>query len=43
MHITVDTVVAGYNFLKATPPFRRWGLPDSDDIEFEITRSKSVV
>lgn len=40
MHITVDTVVAGYNFLKATPPFRRWGLPDSDDIEFAVTSSK---
>lgn len=40
MQISVDAVVAAYNFLKATPPFRRWGLPDSDDIEFAVTGSR---
>lgn len=40
MQISVDAVVAAYNFLKATPPFRRWRLPDSDDIEFAVTASQ---
>lgn len=40
MQISVDAVVAAYTFLRATRPFRRWRLPDADEITFTITGSK---
>lgn len=34
---TPDMLAAGYDFLRTTPPFRRWGMPPSDAIEFRVT------
>ena len=34
LHITPAMLEAAYDLLRQTPPFRRWGLPDPDDLEF---------
>ena len=31
-----------YEFLKVTPPFLRWKLPDVDDIKFVVSREPGV-
>lgn len=36
-----DTLRAAYNFLNETPPFNKWNLPDGDDVEFVVIRSKT--
>lgn len=37
LHITPGILVKIYELLKLTPPFNRWDLPHSDDIEFHAT------
>lgn len=37
-HITPDILAACYEYLRATPPFNRWGLPHADEVTFVITR-----
>jgi hypothetical protein len=34
--ITLETVIAAYDLLSTTPPFRGWNMPESDDVEFYI-------
>lgn len=34
--LTPDMLAAAYDFLRATPPFRGWKLPESDDVEFYV-------
>ena len=36
--LTRETMAAAYDLLVSTPPFCRWNLPDSDDIEFKVAR-----
>lgn len=31
-------LVAAYNLLKVTPPFRRWKLPLADEVEFHVRK-----
>lgn len=31
-------VAAAYEFLRTTPPFKRWRLPDAEAIEFNVLR-----
>ena len=38
--LTPDIVEAAYVFLRATPPFSRWKLPESDGIAFHVCASK---
>lgn len=38
--LTPHVLVAAYDFLRATPPFRGWKLPHSDDVEFHVVRGK---
>lgn len=33
---TPDMLRAAYDFLNETPPFIRWNLPDSDDMQFRV-------
>lgn len=33
-----DELAAAYDFLRTTPPFRRWKLPSSDDIGFVVNK-----
>lgn len=40
LHLTPEMLRASYEYLRATPPFRRWGLPPADEIEFHVTRHK---
>lgn len=43
LYITPDMAEAAYNFLKTTPPFKRWRLPSSNKIEWIITRNKTYM
>lgn len=36
--LTPALVRAAYSLLHETRPFNRWGLPDSDEIEYRVTR-----
>jgi hypothetical protein len=40
VRLTPTIVVAAYEFLRSTPPFASasWKLPESDEVEFRITR-----
>lgn len=33
-----DELAAAYDFLRTTPPFRRWKLPPSDEITFVVNK-----
>ncbi len=33
---------AAYDFLRATPPFKSWGLPPGSDVVFKVTRSRKT-
>jgi SprT-like family len=39
--INADVLRGCYNFLNETEPFRRWNLPDGEDVRFVVTRSRS--
>ena len=34
LHLTPAVIVGCYEFLRATPPFDKWKLPEADDVEF---------
>lgn len=36
-----DVLPAAYEFLRTTPPFRSWKLPEADEIAFKVSRHKS--
>jgi hypothetical protein len=38
LHLTPEMLAAAYEYLRTTPPFRRWGLPEADEIEFVVTQ-----
>jgi hypothetical protein len=38
-----DMLEATYNFLKCTPPFKRFKLPDSDDVIFTVGFKHNVL
>lgn len=38
LHLTPEILRAAYEYLRATPPFNRWGLPPADEVEFHVTR-----
>ena len=38
--LTPDMLEAAYNYLKVTPPFNRWKLPDTDDVSFKLSKSQ---
>jgi hypothetical protein len=39
LHITPQILVDVYTMLRRTPPFRKWDLPEADDVIFEVTRA----
>lgn len=41
--ITRDALRAAYDFLCETPPFNKWNLPDSEDIEFKVAKDPSTM
>lgn len=38
--LTTDTLAAAYDYLRTTPPFSKWNLPESEDVAFRVTRSR---
>lgn len=40
--LTPDMLAAGYDFLRATAPFARWHLPESDELGFHVVRRTSL-
>ena len=40
IHLTPEMLEATYELLRTTPPFRRWKLPEADDVEFHVTRHR---
>lgn len=39
IRLTPDLIRAGYDLLAETEPFKKWNLPDSDEIKFRVYRS----
>lgn len=35
--LTPEIMEAAYEYLRATPPFRAWGLPHSDEVVFQLS------
>jgi hypothetical protein len=42
LRLTPDMLAAGYDFLRATLPFSKWRLPESDDLGFHVVRDSSL-
>lgn len=42
LHLTPEMIEAAYELLRTTLPFKRWKLPDGDDVEFRVIRDGSV-
>lgn len=40
LRLTPDAIAACYDFLRLTAPFNKLKLPESDDLEFRVTRHK---
>lgn len=38
--LTPETLAAAYDYLSATPPFSRWGLPESEDVVFKLNKAR---
>lgn len=39
LHPTPEMLERAYDYLRATMPFRKWKLPDPDEVEFHVTRT----
>jgi predicted SprT family Zn-dependent metalloprotease len=40
IHLTPSMLEASYELLRTTPPFKRWKLPEADDVEFHVTKHR---
>ena len=40
LHLTPDILAAAYEYLRATPPFNEWNLPEADEIEFRVMKTR---
>lgn len=43
MHLTPAILVAAYEYMLTTLPFRRWKMPHSDDVVFRIVNRPDVL
>ena len=43
IHPTPEMVEAAYEFLRTTPPFRRWRLPPGEELEFYVRHARHYV
>lgn len=39
--LTSETLEAAYEYLRTTPPFQSWNLPEGEDVKFVVTKSKT--
>lgn len=37
-----ETLEQAYEFLRVTPPFNRWNLPDGEDVKFVVIRDRDT-
>ena len=42
LRLTPDMLAAAYDFLRTTEPFRRWRLPESDELGFYVVRDAGL-
>lgn len=42
MHLTPEMLERAYDYLRSTPPFKRWGLPRGDEVEFHVNYAAKV-
>lgn len=42
LRLTPDMIEGAYTYLKTTPPFDKWRLPDPDDIEFSVLTTPHI-
>lgn len=42
LRLTPSILVAAYEYLRSTPPFHRWKLPEADDVEFHVIRDATI-
>lgn len=42
MHLTPNILRAAYNYLRDTPPFHRWKMPEADEVGFIVAKTKRV-
>lgn len=42
MHLTPEILERAYEYLRATPPFNKWKLPDADDVIFSVSAEKKL-
>lgn len=42
MKLTPALLEATYDFLRETPPFRRWGLLPGEEVEFRVIRDRAT-
>src|SRR6185312_3296203 len=42
LRLTPDMLAAAYDFLRTTEPFRRWSLPEADDVGFAVVRDPKM-
>lgn len=40
--LTPETIAAAYDYLRTTPPFSGWNLPESDDVRFRVARTPKL-
>jgi uncharacterized protein (DUF885 family) len=40
MHLTPAILESAYTYLRATPPFKNWKLPESDAVEFRVIATR---
>ncbi len=38
--LTPEMLAAAYEYLRHTPPFKNWKLPEADEVEFSVTRHR---
>jgi len=38
--LTVDSLRAAYEYLRTTPPFSSWNLPEPEDIQMKVARDR---
>lgn len=38
--LTPETLAAAYDYLKSTPPFNKWNLPESEDVKFRVGKQR---
>jgi hypothetical protein len=36
--LTPETLAGAYDYLRTTPPFKRWNLPESEDVRFLVSK-----